>query len=382
MNQRVFLFSALFLTCTGCATLHVPSAKDEVPVFPQQIESAGYLDLMHTFKLAYKDSSERNSMDIPASFKFSIRKNENAAPWVPIEAHPYITRMRLAPGEYFLRINVNDSAYIKDVPVTVEKDRYAMVFYSAEHEFIKNPNSVHEEVYQEAGGGGASPLAALVASVAAEINKHMYFIDIQYYPPIPGLEPDLLKSLVNPDWRERTYVALLLGEHGTSKALPALQNLHDDVLVREPAQRAIEKLNPSGATIPAVGRVVFHLQPPPNLNLDTLSLGQKAAFTVLEDVTADGKEIAKKGDTLTGEILFGRPRGILGYPQLALVQFAYFEKGNIRIPIMKAVEIHGSSRAGWVWGLSLPTLCFSLFIPGGALDTAKDIKITSMPIAP
>jgi hypothetical protein len=107
--------------------------------------------------------------------------------------------------------------------------------------------------------------------------------------------------------------------------------------------------------------------------------GQPVIFALVEDLVVKGKTIAVKGDTLQGEVLYGYPAMFFGFPEMVLVQFSYFDKGRVRIPIMKSVEIEGPSRRGWSYTLLLPTLTLSALIHGGAIDPAhSQFQITTI----
>lgn len=116
---------------------------------------------------------------------------------------------------------------------------------------------------------------------------------------------------------------------------------------------------------------VFRLLPPAEMDFDRLGYGKKLIFTVAQDVVVGGRTVAAKGDPVEGEVIYGFGRTMGGISDMAIVQFAYFEKDGVRIPLMKSIQINGKNRQGLVFALALPTLFFSIFFPGGRLDKMK-----------
>lgn len=220
----MLLVSGLFFS--GCASMYIqiPSPEGSA-VYADQKGESGFLDLMIMSKTAY---DERYAYNPPIMFTFLVRTDEKGARWEALKSGGTNRRSSLPVGRYVVRAIVENDAYIKDMPVTIESGKHTLIFYYGEGLNIKNPKAQHRGVIDISVFGGSVSVP--------------YFTDIQDYSPRSHDEEDLLRSLVDSDWRVRAHVVLLLGQFGTKKALPALKNLKDDVVIKVIAGRAIDRI--------------------------------------------------------------------------------------------------------------------------------------------
>jgi hypothetical protein len=227
----LYLFLLFFMV--GCASFRVqiPNPAETTLVFAEKEETLGYLDIMQIEK--FYEMGEP-PLSPPISFQFSVRKDEKGRFWEKLgHGGPVNKRISLPPGNYIVRVDINSSEHMQDVPVVIKPEKFTLLFYESEIPHIAN----HESVLK-----GSDRIATGGYKHITFTKQVPYFVNIKSYLPISNEEETLQKTIVTTDWRVRAHAAMLLGQYGTKKSLPILKSLKDDEPVRVIANRAVVKI--------------------------------------------------------------------------------------------------------------------------------------------
>ncbi len=135
-----------------------------------------------------------------------------------------------------------------------------------------------------------------------------------------------------------------------------------------------EKVVPSGTEV--------YLKSKAPVALSGLYVGKDIPFIVSRDVKVNEAVVVRAGTELRGNVITGNGGFIIGMPEVLFVQFNEVCDGTVCLPLMKSIKFQGSSRAGWAWGLALPTLALSLFIVGGKVKNLEKKEVAIETVAP
>jgi hypothetical protein len=111
-------------------------------------------------------------------------------------------------------------------------------------------------------------------------------------------------------------------------------------------------------------------------------VGKDIPFIVSRDVKVNEAVVVRAGTELRGNVITGNRGMFIGMPEVLFVQFNEVCDGGVCLPLMKSIRFQGSNRAGWAWGLALPTLSLSLLIFGGKVKDLEKKEVAIETVAP